>query len=233
MNEAEWVACKDPQKMLDFLHANGGLSDRKQRLFDCACVRRIWHLLVDENGRRAVDVAEHFADGLVNLETLRKAQAIVLAAADIQATRSLPGTPNSYAVLTAAAGAAWEYRSGTDPLGYAALVIAWEGLLKNEPAEQRTAQKKQFQERNVQAAMLREVVYPFGPANISHFHWVTDKARTLAQRIYDNSFFDRLPELADTLVQAGCDNAKLLGHCWLPGPHVRGCWVLDSVLDKE
>jgi hypothetical protein len=245
MNEAEWLACTDPQKMLEFLNESGNLSDRKQRLFDCACARRIWHLLRDEKARRAVEIAERFADDLVTVDDLRETQAAVLAAAHAKATEAvlgaaqakasvLPGTPDSYDVLSAAAGTAWEYRSGADPLLHAAQAIAWEGLLKNGPAERRTAKKKLLEERKVQAGLLRDIVgSPSRPTRALDYPWVTDKARMLGQRIYDNTAFDRLPELADTLTQAGCDDAKLLGHCWLPGPHVRGCWVVDLILGKE
>ena len=55
----------------------------------------------------------------------------------------------------------------------------------------------------------------------------------LAQVIYDEHAFDRMPELADALEDAGCTNAEILAHCRQPGPHVRGCWALDLVLGKE
>ena len=32
---------------------------------------------------------------------------------------------------------------------------------------------------------------------------------------------------------SGCDDAEMLVHCRGPGPHVRGCWVVDLVLGKE
>jgi hypothetical protein len=55
----------------------------------------------------------------------------------------------------------------------------------------------------------------------------------LAQAIYEDRAFDRLPVLADALEDAGCTNSDLLGHLRGPGPHARGCWVLDLLLGKE
>ena len=42
----------------------------------------------------------------------------------------------------------------------------------------------------------------------------------------------RLAVLADALEEAGCDQADLLTHLRGPGPHVRGCWVVDLILGK-
>jgi hypothetical protein len=54
----------------------------------------------------------------------------------------------------------------------------------------------------------------------------------LAQPIYDERAFDRLPLLADALVAAGCTNEEILAHCRSGGEHVRGCWVVDLILGK-
>jgi hypothetical protein len=55
----------------------------------------------------------------------------------------------------------------------------------------------------------------------------------LARVIYAERCFDRLPILADALMDAGCDEEDILGHCHQQGKvHVRGCWVVDLMLGK-
>ena len=62
--------------------------------------------------------------------------------------------------------------------------------------------------------------------------WRTSNVTALAQAIYDDRAYDRLPILADALEDAGCTNAAVLNHCRLAGEHVRGCWVVDLLLGK-
>src|ERR1700682_3937846 len=70
MNEAEWLACTHPMPMLECLRWKA--SDREMRLFAVACCRRIWHHLSNERSRRAVELAEAFADGFGNPEYIRE-----------------------------------------------------------------------------------------------------------------------------------------------------------------
>jgi len=42
----------------------------------------------------------------------------------------------------------------------------------------------------------------------------------------------RLPVLADALEEAGCTDQTILDHLRGPGPHGRGCWVIDLLLGK-
>jgi hypothetical protein len=60
--------------MLTFLALAGRSSERKTRLTQCAFLRRFWHALPDVRSRRAIEVAEQYADGLVPRRTLEKAQ---------------------------------------------------------------------------------------------------------------------------------------------------------------
>ena len=85
--------------------------------------------------------------------------------------------------------------------------------------------------------LIRDVIgNPFRPSpSLPHvtFAWNDGAIRKMAQIIYDDRAFDRLPLLADALEEAGCDNADILGHCRGGGEHVRGCWVVDLLLGKS
>jgi hypothetical protein len=62
--------------------------------------------------------------------------------------------------------------------------------------------------------------------------------------MYETRDFGNMPILGDALEDAGCDNAEIIAHCRDPQPlecrgalpprtpHVRGCWVVDLVLEK-
>jgi hypothetical protein len=63
--------------------------------------------------------------------------------------------------------------------------------------------------------------------------WRSPTATALATGIYQDKAFDRLPILADALEEAGCDDADVLNHCRGPGPHARGCWVIDMLLGRK
>ena len=60
MTEQEWLTCADPRPMLEFLR--GKASDRKLRLFACACCRRVSHLFASQRSRATLELAERYAD---------------------------------------------------------------------------------------------------------------------------------------------------------------------------
>ena len=76
MTQEEWLVTTQPYRLLcqEFLNK---ASSRKRRLFACACVRHIWHLLPSDSCRSAVDVAERFADGLATRRELSDADDVL------------------------------------------------------------------------------------------------------------------------------------------------------------
>jgi hypothetical protein len=82
MTEEEWLECTDPTPMLAFLR--GKTSERKLRLFAVGCCRQIWDLLSDKYNRKALTVAERYADGEVTDEKLAFAWGDARRAAQIE-----------------------------------------------------------------------------------------------------------------------------------------------------
>jgi hypothetical protein len=68
-----------------------------------------------------------------------------------------------------------------------------------------------------------------------HFptEWRTSTVNSIASQMDSTRNFAAMPILADALQDAGCDNDDILNHCRGPGPHVRGCWVVDLILGKK
>ncbi len=91
-------------------------------------------------------------------------------------------------------------------------------------------------EGEAQADLIRCIISnPFHPVTInpSWLAWNGGTVVKLAQGIYDDRAFDRLPSLADALEDAGCDNTGILSHCRGKGPHARGCFPVDLILGKK
>ncbi len=90
-----------------------------------------------------------------------------------------------------------------------------------------------------QQELLLEILgNPFRPVALNAA-WLTPAVLSLAQAAYKYLALpagtldpDRLAVLADSLEEAGCTNPDILGHLRGPGPHVRGCHIVDMLLDK-
>ncbi len=84
-----------------------------------------------------------------------------------------------------------------------------------------------------QVLLIRDIFgNPFRPVAFDPV-WNTSTVVALAQGMYAERDFSAMPILADALQDAGCDNDDVLNHCRGPGPHVRGCWVVDAILSKS
>ncbi len=214
MTEDEWRTCADLGRMLDF--AVDRASERKIRLFGCACCRSLWPLLVDARSRLTVRQAERFADGLIEPHDLdRAADAARQASAELSA-RCTPGSPTLDRDRLRFAAAEMAHEIATR-LWYNIYDFAAEsGVLAGGPD------------------LLRcNLGNPFRPAAFAPA-WRTTDVRLLARGIYQDRAFDRMPILADALQDAGCDDVDILNHCRdTDTPHARGCWAVDLVLDKS
>jgi hypothetical protein len=100
-------------------------------------------------------------------------------------------------------------------------------------SESESQMHREWQELEGQSILLRDIFgNPFRRVAIDP-RWLTSSVLDLARAIYDDRAFERMPVLADALMDAGCDNDDILDHCRGDGVHVRGCWVVDLLLGKE
>jgi hypothetical protein len=171
----------------------------------------VWHLLPDELSRSTVELAERYADQVVAKEELLVAEVAIISAL------------NGRAVHAVGAAA----RAANEEVTCASAVAAWIATIGS------TGNIPKGEKRNHFAKMAREFYGPPDGPIIADSRWLTSTVLDLARLIYDERAFDRLPILADALMDAGCDDEALLAHCRSDGPHVRGCWAIDLLLGKS
>lgn len=230
MNRSLWNACSAPEEML--CHVSRTADDRLLRLFACACCRLIWRLLPDQRARKAVEVSECFADGLVTPYALK--------AAEIGA-RSI--TPHSawlpaWAAAEAAApdtwhAALWTAAGTAEATAEAAARLA---LAANARFVEKLASIAWHEERTDQCAVLRDIFgTPFQSVRVNPYWllWKNGRVVQAACSIYDEGRFNDLAHVGRLLEEAGCNDLDILSHCRRPHGHVRGCWVLDLLLGKR
>lgn len=253
------------------------ISDRKSRLFGCACCRRFWHLLDEEHCRRLIDYGRSFGsfEGQALSEppwdACRRAVELAERSVDEEVSADEPNALSDavLALYYAASDYCACYGEEVGPFdghlvasGHAACAVheatrmrmdpfsgrqmeAFEGLQvvldwaekaagycrstrQGEPSEESASE-----EQAAQCVLLRDVVgNPFRPVALDP-SWLTPAVVSLARTIYEERAFDRIPEVADELEKAGCNDIGVLSHCREQGPHVRGCWLVDLILGKE
>jgi hypothetical protein len=234
MTEKEWLECTDPILYFTYLKRSKirdrVATERKVRLLRVACCRRIWRLIDNELCREAVEVVEQFADGRVSAHRHGLTRTAARRAADEYAA-----TARDRAAALAVRSAAYclEKRKLGWDLSSAAGALALEA--EGPGDEVGHGSRAVFAaEQAAQAALLRDIFgNPFRPVAFDPA-WRTSDVMLLANGIYAERAFDRMPILADALQDAGCDADALLAHFRdTSATHVRGCWALDLVLGKE
>lgn len=290
MTEADWLASKDPAAMLRYLtdgeiegdYASPGrhervrrkATDRKFRLFACACCRLVWdgavcgrcggtgeigaHKrqtglppcpdcrgtgkvggLTDPRSRRAVEVAERYADGGATAEELFHAHtlpggtssvvywAVQPAPLSFHQVQPLPSPAAQAALIRGIFGNPW-----------LAVGFEWrpDGLylmVGEERTELPRGRARGVLSRTEVKQLWRRV------------NWLTPTVISLASAAYDKRQPDglldpaRLAVLADALEEAGCGPMlptfaphPIVEHLRSAATHARGCWVVDLLLGK-
>jgi hypothetical protein len=231
--EAEWLACTGtPARMTRYVRDTHPISQefqlsRKARLFACAGCRRLESFLRLRRQREVAALAEQarligerVAEGLATGAEFAEVRGMI----DEWLSRCRTWTAKArHLALSARAVVqpeAWQAAIGVLDAGYGA---AWADV---EPVPDYLRAK---------CDLVREVYgNPFQPvpAERAWLSWREGTVVRMAEAIYDEWAFERLPILADALEDAGCDSAEILAHCREPGEHVRGCWVVDLLLAK-
>jgi hypothetical protein len=196
--------------------------------------------LTDERSRQALEIAERYADGEATEAERRAAARAADAAAEAASFRAVdrrqPNDPLVSAAYAAAGAVAAKHAfkldgiHGFDPADNARLA-ALEAFRQNPPGDM-SPWKADSVEKAAQAELLRDIVgNPYRPAPFDPA-WRDAAVLACAEAIYRDRAWERLPELAQALEQAGCRTAEILDHCRGTTTHARGCWVVDVVLGK-
>jgi hypothetical protein len=249
MNEQDWFTWWDAFDLLSWCEDDEcKLDQRKLRLFAVACCRTIWPLLTDKLSRRAVEVAEWAADEEHNQEALQAVRRDAEEALRIAEPEALGPAPTKESVL-ASSFAELAQRLTLEDFAhkYMAQDVAdvVNGLAMRAPIPSRLwgtadgdaiAEKAGGERGEVECGLVRELFCnPLRPLSVdpSWLLWNGGSVTAMAERVYHNREYELMPILADALEEAGCTEASILEHCRGSGVHVRGCWVLDLLLDKK
>jgi hypothetical protein len=202
--------------MLSFLR--GKLSDRKLRLFACACCESVLRFIPNGPCRDVLDVSAKYADGEATADELATSRAIAIGAAE----RSGPHS-----------AAAWAACAAADPSATRAARAAAE-----EAREQirRVSPRAAKDEAHAQAEFLRDIVgNPHQSVQEDFFRWLEKYPilEEIARGLYEETTKDDMIRLAGDLARLGCPNRTVIEHCRSSTPHVRGCWVIDLILKQD
>lgn len=218
MNEEEWLTAEYPESLLNYIIDR--TTERKRNLFACACCRGIRGFLDSEPDRMCLDLTEREADGLANPLT--------------------DDFPDGQWDMR------WYRRDGYNAIRRATSAY-WENLWdiqreRSRPEDEASVARIRRQYNAELTPLVREVFgNPFRPAPLdpAWLAWQEGIVQRLAEAVYDERLSDgfldpaRLAVLADALTDAGCTDETTLTHLREPGPHVRGCWAIDLLLNKQ
>jgi hypothetical protein len=254
MTEADWLdwlACTEPEAMVRF--AADRISRRKMILAAYACCLRLDPFFPAPEFRECLDWFEQYADDRTSRDELNAIIDRVIEAGVRLRTEARESEPDPAGRLRSVSLLLHPLYESID--GLLALVhsqcqwINWrfvaetwtscsQGYLNESTDDLLSDLYDQVvaKESGRQAEVLRDVIgNPFIVASLdpAWLSWNDGVVRKLAEGIYANRAFDRMPILHDAMLDAGCTDESLLLHCRNPEGHVRGCWALDMILGKS
>lgn len=217
MKEEEWLGCNDEQRMLSWLRRTRRRSERQARLFAVACCRRIWAFLTHKESRRAVEVAQWYADGQVAQETLEAAST---GAAQSYETSNLMYAAQIAAACTCSEDGMTAAADGSDWASRAAAAVHAE----HTPAWGATL----VAEQRAQAALLRHIIGNPFRTDPAPDRWPAAITQ-LADALYNCEEWGFA--LHEALLEAG--HPELADHFRSDQHHPKGCWVVDLLTGRS
>jgi hypothetical protein len=177
---------------------------------------------ISEKCRKALRIAERYADGEVSEEKLGYAWGDARRAAQVT-DRQERETAEALAMYIVSMLCEADIGRAVAAVDLAARCEAY----SIEQARLADVQREQI-------LLLRDICgNPFRPVTLNPACKAPAVVQ-LARSLYEERRFEDLPILADAVEEAGCDNQEVLGHLREAGlAHARGCWVLDLLLAKE
>jgi hypothetical protein len=230
-------------------------SPRRLRLYACICLRKIWDLLVQADIHGLLELGERLIEGDGTWENLCAAATAAwrsgMHPSTTGSTSVGPGSLRSHAIVAVYAGIAspspWDAArtacDGAATVAHLDLATTLIGSQDGNSANGMGLSDSYHAFRREQAHLLRDIFgNPFRPTPTvpsSCLDWADRTVVRIAERAYDQRILPRgdldnncLTILADALEDSGCRNSVVLSHLRSGGQHVRGCFVIDSLLSK-
>jgi hypothetical protein len=211
MSPTEWEACKDADRMLEWV---GWGKPRARQQFALAVCWEIDRLIgLDEDHRRELAKVEQD----LNHAPLRRE------------------APLSRRI--GKGGAKW--RRITEMVSNACLGQAVE--VARQARQQLGGRRSAGQAGRAaaehhawQVAIIHDLFDPLFLALPGFLRWLDahPEVERLAQVLHADGAFADLSVLGDALDDAGCGYVSILDHCRSGGPHVRGCWAVELILGR-
>jgi hypothetical protein len=257
IDEHWWGRCTDPRALVAAVPRSAPdgsptfktYEGRRRKFWLCACAAsRFCAQRFKGRAGPVFDVLERFADGKADGDELRAARDTHLAndPADPWPLTD-PDWPYPYPFDDTPGYPGWAFWEDAESFGCAVVCEAFDELRQvpirtSAAAPHFTPTDPDAFERLAAAAraallpLVRDVLgNPYRPVKpeASWLAWNDGTVVKMAQAIYDDGRFDRMPLLADALEESGCAEPGILAHCRAAAPHVRGCWVIDFILSKD